>query len=179
MIVRSVGEEISMKRWVSLTSVAGIGLAVLFAAVSSAVLAEKRQPTDEVKLSPTESFILEETNKARAAEKLPPLKLNRILMKVARAHSENMARQHKMEHVLDGKKPSQRVAEAGYDYHYTGENVAYGFGGFGAEDVFEGWMKSPGHRKNILDKNYKEIGIGVATDDKGATYYTQEFGTRR
>ena len=167
-----------MRHLLSVTGVAGIGL-VWFAAVGSAVLADKAKHSDEIKLFPTESLILEQTNKARAAEKLPPLKLNRTLTKVARAHSENMARQHKMEHVLDGKKPSQRIAEAGYDYHYTGENVAYGFGGFGPEEVFEGWMKSPGHRKNILDENYKEIGIGVATDDKGATYYTQDFGTRR
>ena len=54
------------------------------------------------------------TNKARAKEKLPPLKLNSVLTKVARAHSANMAKQEKMEHELDGKNPSQRIKEAGY-----------------------------------------------------------------
>src|SRR5947209_20598970 len=72
----------------------------------------------EVRLSRNEQAILELTNAARAKEDLPPLTANATLCKVARAHSANMARQEKMEHVLDGKDPVQRVKASGYRYRW-------------------------------------------------------------
>src|SRR5690349_13040301 len=97
--------------------------------------------TAEVKLSKEEQKVLDLTNEARAKEKLPPLKPNATLMKVAQAHSENMARQGKMEHVLDGKNPSGRVEKAGYDYKSVGENIAAADKGAKFEAVFKGWME--------------------------------------
>src|SRR5262249_35732049 len=82
--------------------------------------------TDEAKLSKDEQRIRDLTNEARAKEKLPPLKVNATLVKVARAHSANMAKQGKMEHVLDDKNPAQRIEKAGYDYRSVGENIAWG-----------------------------------------------------
>jgi uncharacterized protein YkwD len=129
-------------------------------------------------ISEDEQAILDLTNKARTKEKLPPLKANETLCKVARAHSANMARQGKMEHVLDNKNPAQRIKAAGYRHSYAGENVAAG-NGWSLEDVFQVWMDSEAHRKNILTKEFKEIGIGIARDDQNKLYYTQVFATPR
>src|ERR1051326_7683961 len=83
---------------------------------------------DKLKLSDDEQKILDLTNAARAKEKLPALKANATLFKVARAHSKNMAKKGEMKHELDGKTPAQRVEAAGYDYRATGENIAAGAG---------------------------------------------------
>jgi uncharacterized protein YkwD len=144
--------------------------------------AKKDQPETtkgepELKLSRTEQAIVDLTNKARAKEKLPPLKPNAVLFKVARAHSANMAKKGRMEHVLDGKNPAQRVAAAGYDYTWVGENIAES-DELNPRHIVKGWMKSPHHRENILKKEFREIGIGVVRNDKDEVYYTQVFGAR-
>ena len=131
---------------------------------------------DGTKLSDDEQRILELTNEARAKEKLPPLRPNALLMAAARAHSANMARQGKMEHVLDGKKPGDRVKEAGYRYSWVGENMASTDGAPVAE-IFKGWMESKAHREHILSDRFDDIGIGIARNDKGDVYYTQVFAS--
>ena len=68
-----------------------------------------------------------------------------------------------MDHELDGKKPSDRVSAAGYDWRWVGENIAWGEEPPPAEKIFKDWMDSPHHKENILRKEYKEIGIGRAT----------------
>lgn len=128
-------------------------------------------------LSVEENAILELTNKARKSDDIRPLRPNRVLCQVARLHSRNMARQRKMSHELDGKSSGHRVTAAGYDYSAVGENVA--FGNVVLEEIFDGWMKSKGHRENILRGAYEEIGIGVTRDNDGNAYYTQVFGARR
>src|SRR5258708_1149132 len=75
-------------------------------------------------LTKEEQQIFELTNKAREKEKLPPLKLNAVLVKVARGHSANMAKHEEMEHELDGKNPAQRIKDAGYAASWGGENIA-------------------------------------------------------
>jgi uncharacterized protein YkwD len=132
----------------------------------------------EFKLSEDEQAIVDLTNKARADKKLPVLKPNEALCKAARAHSANMARQQKMEHVLDDKNPSDRVKAAGYRSSFVGENIAAG-NGWSLEQVFQVWMDSELHKKNILTKEYKEIGVGIARDSQNKLYYTQVFGTSR
>jgi uncharacterized protein YkwD len=67
-----------------------------------------------------------------------------------------------------------RIQNAGYLFSSAGENVAYGFGDAAA--VMSGWMNSEGHRQNILNPNYKEIGIGYAQGADGRPYWTQDFG---
>src|SRR5262249_9963114 len=120
--------------------------------------------------------ILDLTNKAREKDKLPPLKLNPTLVKVARAHSANMAKQGKLEHELDGKDPKQRMKDAGYDAGWGGENIGAAFGGT-TESGFKDWMNSPPHKANILKDKYEEIGIGMAKSADGAVYFTQVFAS--
>jgi uncharacterized protein YkwD len=118
------------------------------------------------------------TNDARAKEKLPPLKPNPVLFRIARLHSANMAKQGEMNHVLDGKNPAQRTLAGGYDYAKVAENIAES-NGAPLKDIMEGWMNSKIHRDNILKAGFEEGGLGVARNDKGNVYYTQLFGTQR
>jgi uncharacterized protein YkwD len=148
-------------------------LMVLACAVT--VLAHEDKP---VELTKAEQTILDLTNKERAKEKLSPLVMNPILTRVARAHSANMVRKGEMKHDLDGKRPAQRVEEAGYDYKRVAENLAWTDGDT-LENVMKGWMDSKGHRENILNPGFTEIGIGIARNDKGETYFTQEFAKPR
>jgi uncharacterized protein YkwD len=147
--------------------------------VACLVSARAEEPKEKAKfkLSMEEQRLLELTNAERKKEDLPPLVPNAVLFKVARGHSENMARQEKLAHELDGKTPYMRIKAAGYRYHYAGENVASG--DVELEDVVKGWMASPGHRKNILGRNFTEIGLGLATSERGDVYYTQVFASPR
>jgi uncharacterized protein YkwD len=136
---------------------------------------EKAIPGPNPPLSADEKTILDLTNKAREEKSLPPLTVNPLLTKAARAHSANMAKQEKMDHVLDGKNPGDRVKEAGYKFSWAGENIAVGEN-VTVRQVFDGWMNSEHHRDNILKPEYREIGIGIAHNAKGEVYYTQVFG---
>jgi uncharacterized protein YkwD len=137
--------------------------------------ASEPKTDNQLRLSADEQKLLDLTNAERKREKLPPVTPNLLLFKVARTHSANMARQEKMDHYLDGKKPKQRVTESGYDWHYTGENLA--FGDVELEEIMKGWMDSAKHRDNILSSKYTEIGLGMARGEDGLVYYTQVFGT--
>ncbi len=175
-----------MNRSTAIVVIAGVLLAVALlrqaqppalAAPTPAVRPTQDKDQSKFEMTPEEKQILELTNEARKKENLPPLKPSPVLFKVARAHTANMARQQKLEHVLDNKTPFQRIKEAGYAYRFAGENVA--FGNYPIPQVFEGWMESKPHRANILNKNFTEIGLGRVVDKKGDAYYTQVFGTPR
>jgi uncharacterized protein YkwD len=133
---------------------------------------------EKPKLSKSEETILRLTNELRAKEKLPPLAHNALLREAAQKHSENMAKQGKLDHVLDDKNPADRVDATGYKKTFVGENIASGQRLTPAK-AFDLWVDSPPHKKNILGDKFDEIGIGIATDDKGGIYYTQVFGSTK
>lgn len=62
-----------------------------------------------------------------------------------------------------------------FDISYTaaGENIAYGQPT--AQAVMDAWMNSPGHRANILNRSYTQIGVGAVSDSNGILYWTQDF----
>jgi uncharacterized protein YkwD len=122
-----------------------------------------------------EEKIFELTNAERKQEDAAPLKLNAELSKIARAHSENMARQGKMAHDLDGKTPFDRMRAAGFSYYFAGENVGKGTDNVTLPTLMKAWMDSEGHRKNILSTDFTEIGIGIASAADGQLYFTQLF----
>jgi uncharacterized protein YkwD len=132
-----------------------------------------------VPLSPSEKEVLDLTNTERKKNDLPPLRLSPQLSRIARAHSENMAKQGKMDHELDGKNPFDRIRESGYRYSWAGENIAYGDEVIPTNIIMKGWMESKPHRENILNEAYSEIGVGSARDKEGRTFYTQIFGRPR
>jgi uncharacterized protein YkwD len=129
------------------------------------------------KLEPTEQMLLELTNAERKKEELPPLKASALLSKAARAHSQNMAKQGKLEHELDEKTPVDRIKETGYKIRRAGENIAFGTEDLSLADIVKLWMESEGHKANIMNPDFTELGVGIARNEKGEIYYTQVFGT--
>lgn len=160
---------------------AGIAIGLVLALTCLVVAADKdkgkaKDKNKTVDMAQGEKLLLDWTNEARVKEKLPAFKVNETLVKVARGHSANQAKQAKETHVLDGKNVDQRVDDAGYNFATCNENVA------SSEDadwkaVFEAWMKSPVHKANILNKGLEDIGIGIAREANGKYYFTQVFGT--
>jgi uncharacterized protein YkwD len=141
---------------------------------------EDKKEGTKFEMTKEEQKLLELTNKQRAKEKLPPLRANPVLFQVARRHSANMAKQSKLEHVLDGKNPAQRVLGAGYDYGKVAENIAMSdMPGAPLTAIMKGWMESKLHRDNLLNDRVSEIGLGIAKNDKGEQYYTQIFARPR
>jgi uncharacterized protein YkwD len=85
-----------------------------------------------------------------------------------------MAKQKKLEHVLGGKRPGDRVLAAGYDYDSVGENIA-STDKDTPEGIVQSWLDSPVHRKQIFDPSFTEIGVGIVADGKGTVWFTQVF----
>ncbi|MFI6417324.1 CAP domain-containing protein [Streptomyces sp. NPDC050842] len=114
-------------------------------------------------------------NAERAKAGCGPLSANATLTKAAQGHSEDMAARDFFDHTNpDGDGPGERVTAAGYPWSTYGENIAMGQST--PEDVMDSWMNSPGHRANILNCSFKEIGIGIHSE--GGPYWTQVFGAR-
>ena len=147
------------------------------------VLTEKRAslpPVVNSVLAPTElekqAFTL--LNEQRKENNLPVLEWNEEIAKVARLHSENMAKYKFFSHVgVDGSSVNDRADAFGISrWQAIGENIAYNRGyPKPAEFVVECWMKSPGHRGNILNNRWKESAVGVALAPDGSVYFTQVF----
>jgi hypothetical protein len=129
-------------------------------------------------------LILNQMNAARAARGLAPLQVNSTLQAIAQQHANNMAQLDRYGdddnngHYLFGKDFVVRAHEGGYTvYLDLGENVAYNYGYSNpAQQLFNQWWNSPGHRDNMLYANFTEVGIGVATSASGRTYGVQMFG---
>lgn len=114
-------------------------------------------------------------NQERAKAGCSAVKLNGRLTDAAQEHSADMAEHENMSHTgSDGSTPSDRISAAGYNWRSYGENVAYGYSS--PSSVMKGWMDSPGHRRNMLDCSFKEIGVGLA---QPGSYWTQDFGASR
>jgi uncharacterized protein YkwD len=112
-------------------------------------------------------------NAEREKAGCPALTENAELTKAAQDHSQDMADHTNMSHTgSDGSSMSDRLARVGYSFGSAGENVAAGY--TTPESVMAGWMASAGHKANILNCGFKEIGIGLA---QPGNYWTQDFGS--
>lgn len=107
------------------------------------------------------SQVIEETNIQRELNGLPALKENAKLDEAALAKANDMFSSQYFEHVSpSGVGPGELVQDHGYDYIVAGENLI--LGNFSSEkEVVDEWMNSPGHRANILNDRYLEIGVAV------------------
>ena len=112
--------------------------------------------------------------------------MEHTLQKAARPHSIAMVKEDYFAHnSRDGKTSGERLKGLGYNWRATGENLARGSGSFSEpKSRFEAWMKSDGHRKNILERKYEEVGVGVVKGKlkKGGeeeTVYTVEFASKK
>jgi uncharacterized protein YkwD len=148
---------------------------------ATSTLATSVSATSSQTINPLVEEVIALTNSYRTKHGLQPLTLNLNLSKSAQVHSQDMALNDFFSHTgSNGTKVSDRAKTAGYQSSYVGENIAAGY--ITAEEVVRGWMNSPGHRENILNPNYKEVGIGYhyLANDTGEinynTYWTQDFG---
>lgn len=142
-----------------------------------------------------EANIRLKTNIERTSVKRGKLSHKDEVYLIAKAHSRAMMESGELEHELNGKGPTDRAMDAGYDcekhmgegmYEYgLSENIAFlsGYpnvsGQEGAEMMAERfvqrWMESPTHRETLLDFDARFIGVGVVGDGNGAWYATQNF----
>ncbi|MCX6717989.1 MAG: CAP domain-containing protein [Candidatus Staskawiczbacteria bacterium] len=127
-----------------------------------------------------QSKIIAETNLQRKENgNFPTLKENAKLDQAASAKANDMFKNQYFEHLSPaGVDPGKLAQSFGYDYIVEGENLI--LGNFSSEkEVVQDWMNSPGHRANILNNRYTEIGVAVVKGTyKGETVWigVQEFG---
>jgi uncharacterized protein YkwD len=118
-----------------------------------------------------EMFRLVNTERVKAG--LEPVFFDDDLRDVARAHSQDMfARGYFSHYTPEGLSPFDRMERAGIDFTYAGENLALAPS---TDLAMQGLMNSPGHRANILNPNFKKIGIGVIDGGMYGKMYSQEF----
>ncbi|MEU0896592.1 CAP domain-containing protein [Streptomyces massasporeus] len=124
-----------------------------------------------------EAQVLSLVNKERAAAGCSSVTANDRLTRAADDYSDVMASSGVMSHTgPDGSTMTTRVEAAGYQWSTLGENIARGQAD--AASVMKSWMNSPGHRANILNCSFKELGVGVHFGD-GGPWWTQNFGAGR
>ena len=148
-----------------------------------------------VKLNSYEKQIMALVNKQRVNHHLAKLRLNAELERAARFHSKDMGQRQYFEHDTLGVETwSQRLIDYGYTTKGcsswgVGENIYRGSGLFsapvvvvlGVKGMAEGWMDSAPHRRVILTKSFRDIGIGAVQSGTGAAsqwYFTLDLGHR-
>ena len=137
-----------------------------------------------------EAWVFKFTNDARVEAGLEPFQHDPAISTIARRHSKSMAVRG-YGHIVDGKGPTDRAQDAEYDcglgeniFEYPrlyspwlGEDVPKKM----ARQLVDGWLDSPGHRANILDRNARKLGVGVYANGWAFTvlYATQNFASCR
>lgn len=111
------------------------------------------------------------TNEARAKNDVPPVKVDADLEQAAQAHTKSMVDRNSMDH----QDWVEEIQAAGYDGQALGQNVARGPD---AQTVVDAWMGSEGHRENILNAVYDDVGIGCVDAD-GTLWWTQNLGAKQ
>lgn len=155
------------------------------ATAQAACTAADRHPDEaSVKQLRAATVCLLNAERRKAGRK--PLKANGSLALAGQRHARDMVRRRYFAHdSLGGRSFKSRILRAGYVHRgasaLIGENLAWGAGrGATPRSIVRGWMKSPGHRRNVLNATFREVGIGVvraaprALD--GAATYAAEFG---
>ena len=126
------------------------------------------QNIDQATVSTTQQ-VAQLVNKERTRRGLKPLAGDTKLSSVASGHAKDMYSQSYFSHQsLDGRTMTDRMEDGEINYHYAGENIAWGQ--TTAQKVMSAWMNSPGHRRNILNPRYRKIGIARA-----GNYWVQDF----
>lgn len=134
-------------------------------------------PVTQVETNSEQAFeyrVVELTNAERAKYGLKPLELNEELARVASLKSQDMAANNYFDHHSPTYgSPFDMMNHFGIHYSYAGENIAAGQRT--PEEVVQAWMESPGHRANILNENFTQIGVGFIKGGSYQYYWTQMF----
>jgi uncharacterized protein YkwD len=168
------------------------GILVSFLAVASHGSAMVRQQPQLAAGRSLETGLLGKINALRAGRGLARLRLHRRLGAAALEHSRQMASRGFFGHrSADGSTFGERVRRyyglAGYRYWSAGENLLWSSGPLAPSAVVDSWLQSPGHRKVLLDADWRELGIGAVRVDAAPGVYdgldvtivTANFGVRR
>jgi uncharacterized protein YkwD len=138
--------------------------------------------------TPLQQEILSYVNQARSKScqcgsttypAAPALVLNDQLNSAAQKYATDMATYNYFSHTgRDGSQPWDRMQREGYSWRYAGENIAAGY--TTARAVVDGWLRSPGHCANIMNKNYKDLGVGYAYGASSTYkyYWVNDFGAK-
>ncbi|MGD1854578.1 MAG: CAP domain-containing protein [Leptolyngbyaceae cyanobacterium] len=128
--------------------------------------------------------LIDETNQVRHAHGVGLLKFSYKLGQAAQGHTEDMAaRDYFAHHSPDGLSTiASRINATGYKFSLAAENLAAGY--YSATDVVTDWLNSPGHRENLLNPEFTDVGFGlffdtvpgVAPQVTFENYWAQEFG---
>ena len=122
-------------------------------------------------LSAYEQEVVTLVNQERAKVGLPALKVDNQLAKTARLKSQDMHDKKYFDHTSPTYgSPFDMMKQFGITYKTAGENIAYGQKT--PAEVMNAWMNSPGHKANILSKDFTHIGVGYVQD---GSYWTQQF----
>ena len=128
-------------------------------------------PQLDSSVSSFEAEVIRLVNDIRVQNGLQPLTANWELSRVARYKSQDMVDNHYFSHNSPTYgTPFQMIKAFGISYRTAGENIAYGYSS--PQAVVNGWMNSSGHRANILNASYKQIGVGYVAQ---GNYWTQMF----
>ena len=161
---------------------------ILAILLSSSMIFAQNCPTGGERIesihSSFEKEVLRLTNEERKKRRLGPLKYDEKLAYAARYHAKDMAVENYFDHHskdrINGRlKKSCDIfdrIEAFANYNYLAENISAGQKT--PEDVLKAWMKSPGHKKNILNKEMTLLGVGYYEneDSEYGVYWVQNFG---
>ncbi len=130
-------------------------------------------PSSSRNVAADQKLAVELLNADRAKNGLSALKTNSQLTSLAGSYAQDMIDRNFFAHNNpEGQTPFDRMKNAGVGYTYAGENLAINNNVTAAQTAF---MNSSGHKANILNKNYTEVGVGVRYNSNGSAYVVQEF----
>jgi len=157
---------------------------VLVTAAVFLVLTLFAGPALAVGYSSEEIAVVQLINQYRVSQGLKPLLVSDMISEACERHSSDMGKYaffdhytHKSDWFAQGASPWDRMAASGYNYNtYKAENIAAGYST--AAGVFAGWKSSDGHNRNMLNPNYKVIGVGLVhvPGSPYGYYWTTDFG---
>lgn len=127
------------------------------------------------------ALVADYTNADRVNNQQLVLQVNPLLTQAAQLKAEDMARRSYFSHDgPNGETPWSWLDQVGYRYVYAGENLALDF--YDSREVNQAWLNSPKHRANILNKNFTDLGLGLATgrfEGRDSVFIVQFFGSTK
>lgn len=169
----------------------GFGIALLFVPQASVARDTYQQLASYAPKSPNsqgcnsdplhgaeQRALLREINRTRADHGLRPVSYNDRLARAAHDHACTNARAGRISHTgPGGTRPGHRAHRAGYDYRIVAENLGLGF--HGAQQAMFYWMRSPGHRDNVLKPQVDEAALGLVRTERGQLTWVLLLGKER
>jgi uncharacterized protein YkwD len=141
--------------------------------------AASAEPAPPAPFAALEATFHEQVNGFRSSQHLITLRRLPEIDRVARAHSEDMAQRHYLSHVSpEGRNPVDRLRDGGVSgFSLAAENAGMTSRGNPNSEIFQGWLHSPVHRRNLVAPPFNATGIGIARAADGTFYYTQLYIT--